>query len=66
MRSPLYIDGQWRAPLCGGTIDVYNPFTEKVIHQVAAGGPEDVDLAVKAAAAAFPAWKRASGSVRGR
>ncbi|MGE4253555.1 MAG: aldehyde dehydrogenase family protein, partial [Parvibaculaceae bacterium] len=41
-------------------------FTEKVIHQVAAGGPEDVDLAVKAAAAAFPAWKRASGSVRGR
>jgi len=66
MRDRLYIDGEWRAPLRGGTIPVFNPFTEKVIHQVAAGGPDDVDLAVRAAAAAFPAWKRASGSVRGR
>lgn len=66
MRSQLYIDGEWRAPAQGGTIPVYNPFTEKVLHHVATGGPQDVDLAVKAAAAAFPGWKRASGSVRGR
>lgn len=66
MRDQLYIGGTWRAPLRGGKIPVFNPFTEQVIHHVAAGSPEDVDLAVKAAAAAFPSWRRASGSVRGR
>jgi betaine-aldehyde dehydrogenase len=66
MRSDLYINGTWRKSQGGGTLPVYNPFTEKVMHHVAAGGSQDVDLAVRAAVAAFPAWKRASGSVRGR
>lgn len=66
MQDKLYIDGVWRAPVKGGKLPVFNPYTEQVIHHVAAGGPEDVDLAVKAAARAFPAWRRTSGAVRGQ
>src|SRR3954452_25488893 len=39
-----------------GTIEVVNPYTEEVIESVPAGGPADVDRAVAAARAAFPAW----------
>ncbi|WP_119390314.1 aldehyde dehydrogenase family protein [Taklimakanibacter lacteus] len=65
MRDRLYIGGEWRPPVKGGKIPVFNPYSEQVIHHVAAGTPEDVDLAVAAAKAAFPAWRQTSGSVRG-
>lgn len=64
MLDKLYIDGEWRAPVKGGRLPVFNPHTEGVIHHVAAGGPGDVDLAVRAAARAFPAWRRTAGAVR--
>ena len=38
------------------TIDVVNPYTEEIIGSVPACGPDDVDRAVAAARAAFPAW----------
>jgi aldehyde dehydrogenase (NAD+) len=55
MRS-LYIDGAWTDSASDEALDVVNPATEKVIDSVPAGATEDVDAAVSAAAAAFPAW----------
>ncbi len=66
MRNQLYINGNWSPPAGGGTIDVYNPYTEQVLHRVAAGGPEDVDRAVAAARAALPGWRSMSGAARGK
>jgi aldehyde dehydrogenase (NAD+) len=53
----MYIGGAW-VPAVGdaGTIEVVNPADEQVIAQVPAGSAEDVDAAVRAARAAFPAW----------
>ena len=41
-------------------IEVVNPATEEVVGTVAEGTPADVDAAVSAAVAAFPAWSRTS------
>lgn len=66
MRNQLYINGGWSPPAGGGTIEVFNPYTEEVLHRVAAGGPEDVDRAVAAARAALPGWRALSGAERGK
>jgi 1-pyrroline dehydrogenase len=52
----MFIDGESRAALDGRTTPVVDPSTGEQIAIVPAGGPADVDLAVEAAAAAFPAW----------
>ncbi|MER5945920.1 aldehyde dehydrogenase family protein [Streptomyces sp. NPDC001904] len=52
----MYIGGEWRAAAGGETIAVVNPADETVIGHVPAGTVEDVDAAVRAARAAFPAW----------
>ncbi|MYT72862.1 MULTISPECIES: aldehyde dehydrogenase family protein [unclassified Streptomyces] len=52
----MYIGGEWRAAASGETIAVVNPADESVIGHVPAGTAEDVDAAVRAARAAFPAW----------
>ncbi|MFV0130647.1 aldehyde dehydrogenase family protein [Streptomyces sp. HMX112] len=52
----MYIDGAWRPAAGTGTIAVVNPADERVIAHVPAGTAEDVDAAVRAARAAFPAW----------
>jgi betaine-aldehyde dehydrogenase len=66
MRDQLYINGAWSKPVGGGTIEVFNPYTEEVLHRVAAGGPVDVDRAVAAAQAALPGWRALSGAERGK
>lgn len=68
MKHKLFIDGQWLAPVKGGTFPVVNPATEEVIHQAPAGTAEDIDLAVKAARRAFDTgpWPRMSGAERAR
>ncbi|HLA01897.1 MAG TPA: aldehyde dehydrogenase family protein [Aestuariivirga sp.] len=66
MLSELFINGTWQKPSTPGTIDVFNPCTEEVLHRVAAGGPADVNKAVAAAKAALPSWKKAGGAARGR
>lgn len=65
MLSELFINGTWQKPSTPGTIDVFNPCTEEVLHRVAAGGPADVNKAVAAAKAALPGWKKAGGATRG-
>jgi len=53
----FYIAGQWVAPADGaGSADIVNPATEAVIGTVAMGSAADVERAVAAARAAFPAW----------
>jgi len=54
-RDALYIDGAW-VPRTGKSIDVIDSTTEEVMGTVPEGSTEDVDLAVAAARAAFPAW----------
>ncbi|RPI06519.1 MAG: aldehyde dehydrogenase family protein, partial [Actinobacteria bacterium] len=56
----LYIDGAWVAPSGKGTLDVINSTTEAVMATIPEGDASDVDRAVKAARAAFPAWSQTS------
>jgi betaine-aldehyde dehydrogenase len=52
-----YIGGAWLQPAADlPPIDVFDPTTERVIGHVPQGSAEDVDRAVRAARAAFPAW----------
>lgn len=64
----LWIDGEWRDPSSGTTIDVYNPATGRAFTRIAAGDGRDVDAAVAAARRTFKAgaWRRMTGSERGR
>lgn len=48
----------------GRTFDVSDPVTNTPYAQAAAGGPQDVDRAVAAARAAFPAWSGLSNRQR--
>ncbi|MGB0115121.1 MAG: gamma-aminobutyraldehyde dehydrogenase [Ilumatobacteraceae bacterium] len=51
-----FIGGDWQAAADGATDEVVNPATGAVIGSVPASGAADVDAAVHAASAAFPAW----------
>ena len=55
----LYIDGGWRRG-SGGTAEATSPSSGETFATVAVAGPDDVDDAVRAAAAAWPAWAGAS------
>ena len=52
------IDGDWRSASNGGVWDLINPATEAVIMQIPFGGADDVQAALDAASAAFPAWSK--------
>jgi acyl-CoA reductase-like NAD-dependent aldehyde dehydrogenase len=52
----LYIGGEWVPSTGTGTIDVIDSTTEEVMGSIPEGSTKDVDLAVAAARAAFPAW----------
>src|SRR5688572_18058097 len=64
----LLIGGKWVDAASGKTFPVQNPATGEVIAQVAEGGKEDIDRAVKAARKAFESgtWPRLTASQRGR
>jgi malonate-semialdehyde dehydrogenase (acetylating)/methylmalonate-semialdehyde dehydrogenase len=53
---PLWIGGKPVAP-AGRMGDVFNPATGRVVKKVAFADANTVDAAVKAAAAAYPAWR---------
>lgn len=63
-RTKIYINGAWVESAGTGRIDVLNPATGEVIAQVAEGTTADVDAAVAAARAAFPAWSALSPAER--
>jgi aldehyde dehydrogenase (NAD+) len=56
----LYLNGEWTPSTGAEVIEVENPTTEQVIATVPAATAEDVDRAVDAARAAFPAWSATS------
>jgi acyl-CoA reductase-like NAD-dependent aldehyde dehydrogenase len=60
----LWIDGRFVDSSTGATLSVTDPATEEVIDVVPKGGPADVDRAVAAAKAAFPAWKKTTAWAR--
>ena len=49
----LFIGGEWQDAASGKTFETWNPSTGEVLAEVAEGGAEDVDRAVKAAREAF-------------
>lgn len=61
-----YIDGRWVPSTGSSTIDVINAATEEVMGSVPEGTTDDVDRAVAAAAAAFPAWAATSPAERSK
>ena len=56
----LYINGQWVASAGTDTLSVTDSATEEVIATIPDGTASDVDAAVAAAKAAFPAWSALS------
>ena len=58
------IGGEWVPAAGGDTIEVLNPATGEVLLHVPRGGVADVDAAVSAAQAAFPAWRDTNPSAR--
>jgi aldehyde dehydrogenase (NAD+) len=59
-----YVNGAWVDPLQPTLIDVIDPSTEEAFTRIAVGGPKDVDRAVAAARAAFPAFARTTRKQR--
>jgi acyl-CoA reductase-like NAD-dependent aldehyde dehydrogenase len=55
-RDRIYVGGSWVPSAGSGTLDVIDSTSEEVMGSVPEGTPEDVDRAVAAARAAFPAW----------
>lgn len=53
---PILIGGRWRVPAAIRHGSVFNPSTGEVIARLPFGGGDMVDEAVRAAAAALPAW----------
>ena len=59
-----FINGQFTP--AGETFATINPASEQELAQITNGSAKDVDRAVKAARAAFPAWRDLSGYERAR
>jgi len=65
-RLPLWIAGRAFSPSTTRYGEVTNPATGEVIRHVPFANREDVDAAVKAARAAFPAWSKSPSLRRAR
>ena len=60
------IGGEWRAGASGATYEKHGPWRpSEPIGDFPASGEQDVNAAVEAAAAAFPAWAATPGAARG-
>ena len=66
LHDSIYVGGEWLESTDARRIPVENPATESVITQVPYGSAEDVDRAVRAARAAFPAWSATPVAERAR
>lgn len=65
IENRLFINGEFVPSKSGRTFEVVNPATEKVAASVFEADAADVDDAVAAAKAAFPAWSELPASERG-
>ena len=66
MQNQLFIGGEFVDGLAGTRIEVLDPHDCSVITEIAEARADDVDRAVAAAAAAFPAWSKLAAADRGR
>ena len=65
--TKLFINGQWVDSVSGKQLDVINPNTGEKIGSVSEADAEDVNIAVKAARAAYrDVWSKTSGYQRGQ
>ncbi|MBB6147272.1 malonate-semialdehyde dehydrogenase (acetylating)/methylmalonate-semialdehyde dehydrogenase [Silvibacterium bohemicum] len=53
-----YVNGKWVESSTSDWLDVVNPATHELIARAPSSGAAEVNAAVEAAAAAFPAWRR--------
>jgi aldehyde dehydrogenase (NAD+) len=65
-RHELFLGGRWTRPRSGQYCATIDPATERPLSEVAVAGEADVDAAVEAAQAAFPAWRALGGEGRAR
>jgi malonate-semialdehyde dehydrogenase (acetylating)/methylmalonate-semialdehyde dehydrogenase len=61
-----YVGGQWCDSAAATALESRNPATGALLAQVPLSTADDVDAAVRAARAAFPAWRATSPLVRAR
>jgi acyl-CoA reductase-like NAD-dependent aldehyde dehydrogenase len=66
LHTRLLIGGEWRDAEGGETVPTVDPATNQPIADVAAAQAADVDAAVSAARAAFPAWRDLAPEQRAR
>ncbi|HEY3121682.1 MAG TPA: aldehyde dehydrogenase family protein [Vicinamibacteria bacterium] len=62
--AEMWIANDWTAAAKGRVLEVVNPANEEVLDAVPRASAEDVDRAVRAAARAFPEWRRTPGIER--
>ncbi len=60
-----FIGGEWSEAVGGGTWDLVNPATEKVLQQIPFGDESDARAAIDAADAAFDSWSHLTAYQRG-
>lgn len=66
VQTHLFIGGEFVDAVAGGTLEVVDPHDGGVIAEIALATEADVDRAVAAAQAAFPAWAAMPAAERGR
>lgn len=59
-----FINGEWRPSRSGNSAAVINPATQELLGRAPLSLPSEVDEAVAAAQAAFPAWRHTPAGER--
>ena len=59
-----YIGGEWRRGAASAPAEILNPATSESLATLALAEQDEVSAAIKAAAAAFPAWRRTPAQER--
>jgi malonate-semialdehyde dehydrogenase (acetylating) / methylmalonate-semialdehyde dehydrogenase len=57
-KVPNYVNGAWIESSASDCLDVTNPATGELLARTPLSGTDEVNAAVEAAVAAFPAWRR--------
>jgi acyl-CoA reductase-like NAD-dependent aldehyde dehydrogenase len=62
----MYYGGDWHDAASGEHFEVAEPYSRAPFARIPAGGPQDMDAAIRAAADAFPAWATTPPAERAR
>jgi len=66
LKNQCYINGNWISASSGKTFEVFNPYNNEKIADVADFGVEECKTAIEAAGQAFKVWKKFSAGKRSR